>query len=223
MEDNTWEQRLQELSDFRSQHGHCDVPTNWPEIPALGIWVANQRQSKKKGTLSESRIDLLEQLGFHWVLRHGGERAPRRDWEEMYQSLVDVHSRFKHSNVPYAWEEDPALGRWVQKQRDARVKGQLTEDQISRLNAVGIEWDAALVRWKEMFSELLHFKEIHGHCNVPIESSTWPKLANWIATQRRLLRRGPMSQDQVDALASVGIIVNRREQTGSTQVTTPDG
>jgi hypothetical protein len=209
MESDLWDKRYQELVEFRNQHGHCEVPASFPGNPALGFWVANQRQLKKKGTLSEPRFHLLDQLGFRWVMRgmrHAAERAPRRDWEEMYQSLVAVHAQFGHSNVPYAWEDDGALGRWVQRQRDARKTGQLTDDQVSRLNALGFEWDSVLLRWKEMFSELLHFFEVNGHCNVPSQSDTWPKLGNWIAIQRLAFRKGKLSEEQISLLRSVGLV-----------------
>jgi len=61
-----WIQRVSELEQFKSDHGHCNVPAKWPENRSLGGWVSKQRQQYKTGKLSEERIKRLEQLDFRW-------------------------------------------------------------------------------------------------------------------------------------------------------------
>jgi hypothetical protein len=51
---------------FKENQGHCGVPDRWSENPELGRWVANQRQTFRKGKLSEERVARLEALGFEW-------------------------------------------------------------------------------------------------------------------------------------------------------------
>ena len=36
-----WQQRYQEMSQFRLQFGHCLVPLKWPSNPSLAHWVSN--------------------------------------------------------------------------------------------------------------------------------------------------------------------------------------
>ena len=64
-----WEQRFAELRTFKATHSHCNVPDSWAENPQLAAWVRKQRTSKKKGKLSEERIQLLNDLGFVWNLK----------------------------------------------------------------------------------------------------------------------------------------------------------
>ena len=64
--DTVWEQRFQELTLFRVQHGHCDVPARYSENPVLGRWLDAQRQFKKRGKLSGNRIARLQVLGVAW-------------------------------------------------------------------------------------------------------------------------------------------------------------
>ncbi|MBM3772158.1 MAG: hypothetical protein FJW27_12940, partial [Acidimicrobiia bacterium] len=45
------------------------VPKRYPENPALGMWVNNQRTAKRAGRLSEERSARLDALGFVWDLR----------------------------------------------------------------------------------------------------------------------------------------------------------
>jgi hypothetical protein len=83
---STWHRRLQELHDFFFDHGHCNVPSNFPSNPQLSTWVKFQRRQyhalqKRNQTnkiigqgvsgqsLTPSRIRALEELGFQWELR----------------------------------------------------------------------------------------------------------------------------------------------------------
>ena len=65
-----WEERWNELRQFKESNGHCNVPANYPENPQLSIWVKCQRRqfkllsSGKKSNISPSRISRLLQLGF---------------------------------------------------------------------------------------------------------------------------------------------------------------
>jgi hypothetical protein len=63
-----WEQRFKELKAFKKEHGHCNVPVQYPPNRPLGLWVSNARSRKKTGKLSKERIRCLEELGFCWAL-----------------------------------------------------------------------------------------------------------------------------------------------------------
>ena len=67
-----WEERLNELRDFRKTHGHCNVPSTYDKIPPLAVWVKCQRRQYKlfikgeKSTMTQERIAQLDSLGFSW-------------------------------------------------------------------------------------------------------------------------------------------------------------
>ena len=70
---NFWEDRLIELKSFRERHGHCNVPTKYPEDPRLAIWAKDQRRqfklfcmegSRKRSNMTLERISRLSKLGF---------------------------------------------------------------------------------------------------------------------------------------------------------------
>lgn len=76
-----WEQRFQELMEYKAIHGDCKVPQHYKDNKALGKWVAKQREQyklKKKGQhsfLTPDRQEKLEQEGFLWSLRSVGATA----------------------------------------------------------------------------------------------------------------------------------------------------
>lgn len=70
-----WKLRYEELLMFKSQHGHCLVPSHYEQNVKLGTWVANQRkhyrlyQEGKQNMMTQNRIDMLNEVGFKWSLR----------------------------------------------------------------------------------------------------------------------------------------------------------
>ena len=61
-----WEQRFQELVDYKEKHRDCLVPDKWEENKQLSGWVGAQRANKKKGVLDRERVKRLDELGFSW-------------------------------------------------------------------------------------------------------------------------------------------------------------
>ena len=64
--ESQWEQRYNELLDFKKEHGHCNVPKTYAKNRKLGAWVANLK--RRVGEQSESRIKKLNAIGFVWDL-----------------------------------------------------------------------------------------------------------------------------------------------------------
>lgn len=67
-----WEQRLNELKEYRAENGHCNVPSTYPQNPQLSTWVKCQRrqfrltEKGKNSNLTQERIGALDDLGFVW-------------------------------------------------------------------------------------------------------------------------------------------------------------
>lgn len=83
-----WVERLNELKEFRKIHGHCNVPSSYPENNQLSTWVKCQRRQyklfksdKKRSNLNAERIAALETLGFEWdgrqVRASSGKQCPK--------------------------------------------------------------------------------------------------------------------------------------------------
>ena len=66
VEQNVWERMLELLIDFKSIHGHCNVPQKGGGDKRLGKWVNTQRTHFKRGDLKHDRIRQLEEVGFVW-------------------------------------------------------------------------------------------------------------------------------------------------------------
>ena len=118
----TWDERLGELRKYKSEHGDCNPKRHG----SLGEWVKNLR--KRKGKLSDERVQKLDDLGFVWDARS-------TPWDERVNELTKYKSNHGDCNVP---ESQGSLGIWVANQRQR--KGKLSEERVRKLDALGFSW-----------------------------------------------------------------------------------
>jgi len=164
-----WEQRIQDLREYKRIHGHCNVAVKGKDGD-LGKFVMNQRYYYKtsfdvhgmKNSLTSERIEDLEKLGFVWTLkgkREGDKFLTNKEkWERNIEELIKYKDKFGHVNVAKSGEY-VELGQFVGNQRyfyRRYLKGEsnsLTEDRINRLSDLGFEWKA---RNKGAMGSLVH-------------------------------------------------------------------
>jgi len=150
-EGSSWEKRFAELLEFRSKHGHCEVPQNYKENTSLGIWVNKQRMEQKlriegkNSSLNDARLQRLESVGFRWAKRKG-----QVSWNEKFEELKAYKKKHGNCHVPTKYKENSALGRWISTQRAEYKKycegekSNMTADKIRRLESIGFAWFMAL-------------------------------------------------------------------------------
>jgi hypothetical protein len=194
-----WEGMFTALVNFRREHGHCKVPIRWPDDPKLATWVSVQRGARSRGTLSEDRIERLNEIGFVW--------DPNVSfWEEMFAALIEYKEVYGHCRVPKTWSENPKLADWVIRQRTASARGTLAKGRFERLDEIDFVWDPNEAFWEQMFAALVDFKKVHGHCRVPDKWSKNPKLGAWIGTQRTVRLKEKLSKDRIKRLDEIGFV-----------------
>jgi hypothetical protein len=149
-----WNQRFQDLLDFRVQHGHCDVPDRG--YGKLSRWVNSQRRLYKKYKRGETCSMTVEKetkmcnLGFRF--------AVKLDWDARYQQMLDFHATHGHVDVPPDYQEQDNLGGWVRGMRKEYrkvLRGKQTpsgrgalsyhfdDEKMQLLSNLGFEWDVS--------------------------------------------------------------------------------
>ena len=206
--DSLWESQFLVLVEYKKRYGNCDVPAKWPNDTALANWTGTQRSLRKAGRLAKDRIDRLNEVGFVWHrLNHS--------WEGMFSALVKYKGSCGNLEVPP--KENPALSRWIDRQRQARRRGKLSRERTLRLERLGFVWDALADRWEERFAELVAYKCDHGHCAIPAAWVEDRALAKWVVNQRVFRKRGKLSLKRISRLNSIGFQweITRRECKGN--------
>ncbi|EJK61851.1 hypothetical protein THAOC_17581, partial [Thalassiosira oceanica] len=191
--DQKWSARFEELLDYSSEHGDCNVPKSQGK---LGQWVSTQRQVFMAGSMAQDRIDRLSSIGFKWT------RKPTVLWEARFDELVQYKAKHGDCNVP---RDQGQLGTWVNNQRSAYNANSLAQDRIVRLNNIGFKWatkvEAPTVPWETRFDELVRYKAKHGDCNVPRRQG---QLGTWVSHQRTAYMAGSLGQDRIVRLNNIG-------------------
>lgn len=210
-ERGSWEDRYQELIEFKASHGHCNVSFAYEEVPKLGAFVNTMRTQKSSGLLRQERIELLERIGFQWAIR---KVSKDEAWEIRYAQLQEFKARNGHCKVPNAWPENPLLGRWVGLQRQQKKSGKLYPEREEMLNSMGFDWgftrDLGGVNpkdlWALRFDQLVEFKKQNGHCDVPYNHPDNRQLGIWVRNQRHRRRQGKLTLQRERMLHDLGFM-----------------
>jgi len=62
----SWEERFEELLDYKNKFGDCKVPVRFKENQQLATWVRTQRRYFTEGTINAEKKMKLENIGFIW-------------------------------------------------------------------------------------------------------------------------------------------------------------
>ncbi|MEO5377988.1 MAG: helicase associated domain-containing protein [Magnetococcus sp. DMHC-6] len=195
--ESEWEEMFSALLRFRVERKHCVVPKNWKPDPRLAQWVERIRRDWKKGMIPSDKEERLKALDFVFDTREVF-------WEQMFADLMVFREENGHCNLPATYPENTELAWWVEAQRKAKQRDQLSPQRLARLEAVGFIWDAQEAIWLENFAALIQFKESYGHCLVPRNWPENPALAQWVAAQRNGAIRGLLTQEKIDRLVDQG-------------------
>ena len=145
-----WIVNYRALQQFHSEHGHCRISYQEGNDQELADWLQAQRLQYRRyrrgqdTNITQEKIQKLEMLG---VVAEWNESTAA--WTQRYQELREFLNSHGHILVPSRWEENHQLGRWVSNQRvqyrrfQAGQRSTLTEERISRLEAIGFVWDAS--------------------------------------------------------------------------------
>eukprot|EP00532_Pseudo-nitzschia_australis_P000417 CAMPEP_0168188354 /NCGR_PEP_ID=MMETSP0139_2-20121125/15591_1 /TAXON_ID=44445 /ORGANISM="Pseudo-nitzschia australis, Strain 10249 10 AB" /LENGTH=78 /DNA_ID=CAMNT_0008110763 /DNA_START=1 /DNA_END=237 /DNA_ORIENTATION=- len=59
----------------------------------------------------------------------------------MFQLLKEYKTQHGNTLVPYRYEENPRLGRWVSQQRSLYSKGKMLNNRVLCLESIGFVFD----------------------------------------------------------------------------------
>ncbi len=131
-----WQEFFEELKEFVRINGHANVPYKVNgEKSKLGEWVAGQRKFFARGKMEPVRKELLDSIGFRWDALD--------PWEEGFANAKLFADREGHTSVSSRhMENGKLLTKWMAHQRSKYRNGQLTKEQIQRLESLpGWEWN----------------------------------------------------------------------------------
>ena len=208
--DLAWERYFAAAKAYREKYGDLKVPAGYRTEAGvkLGSWLSNLRTYRKSGLrknyLTEERMRVLDGLGMEWSV-------PDYLFERNYAAALEYWKEHGNLDVPAGQVSGDGvrLGNWIQKLRRIRRgagEGRLTEEQIKRLDEIGMEWSDKYERlWEKGYREAERYYAANGDLKVPTGyvTDTGYKLGNWISDQRENKKLNAERRARLDALGMV--------------------
>lgn len=188
-----WQRGFAAAEAFYAKHGHLNLASKYRNADgfALGGWIQLLRTLYAKNNFSSQlnaeRVAQLNAIGMVWNVRE-------TRWEQYFSAAQVYVQQFGNLAVPvtYATQDGIQLGRWLRCLRYARAGKasniRLTEDQIERLNAIGMEWGNRYeIQWQRSYRAAQEYAQQFGTLQkVPAayRSKDSINLNKWLRTQR---------------------------------------
>ena len=203
-----WEVLCQAAADAAAKEGTLELPRSYTihsGVP-VGKWLELQRQvqaGQRPGRLTAEQAAKLEKLGIRWNHR------PEAAWEKGFASAQKYRTEHGDLLVPvrYRDKNDFALGEWIVYNRQRYLGGNLTQNRIERLEAIGMVWSTSNDLWEQNYAAATQYYLEHGDLEVPIKYET-PSgfgLGVWLGAQRAAHKAGELPQEQVERLDALGM------------------
>ena len=179
-----WQRGFEAAQKYHDTYGNLMVARKYvdPEGYPLGQWIIKTRHQKADGCLREERIVQLDEIGMVWSVFDA-------KWEKAFALAVAYYEENGNLNIPrsYVTASGEKLGSWLASQQWAYPKGKLSQDQIERLEKIGMYWGNRNDRqWNEGYQRAKCYFEAHGNLKVPINycSPDGYALGKWVKRQK---------------------------------------
>lgn len=183
--EDAWEIGYQHLLRFAAREGHIRVPAEHTEDDAypLGSWVrSHRRRGGGRRTITTEQAARLEAVE-GWTY----DSPIDQFWDRACSAVEGFAAREGTCELPPRYVEDGVnLSAWMSLQRTRWRAGDLSSEQIQRLEAIaGWSWSPNVDAWEAGFHALQTFTSREGHALVPREhrEGGYP-LGSWVGEQR---------------------------------------
>lgn len=204
----TWDMYYASAKQYYKENGNLEVLARYitEEGYALGSWLNNQKAIRKgtiSGKLSEDQIQKLDDIGMIWD-------SLDYFWEQNFKLAKEYYLTYGNLDISTNYKSTGGkhLGNWILRQRQLYKSNSLTDEQIKKLDSIGMDWMDRVDRiWENGFIEAKNYSEEYGNLSVPknYRTTTDFPLGIWIQRQRSLYKNNKISEDRIKRLTNVGM------------------
>lgn len=206
-----WENGFEHAKAYFVQNGNLDVPTMFvcEDGFKLGMWIASQRE--KSGThMTDERHKKLDSIGMMWV-------KPTFDelWESRFEAAKKYFEEHGNLDMPNDFKADGTwIAKWLNEQKHiyhGRRNGKsLTDEQIKKLESIGVQWrDRKEIIWLSRYELLRKYVEKNGSADIPKDYVVDGfVLSAWVKKQVLHCKKGMLTDEQVGLLRDVGVCLD---------------
>ena len=160
------------------------------------------------------RFEVVEQVHDCRVLFEQLQSSLSSTWDHYYSEASIYYAENGNLDIPrrYKTPMGLSLGAWLQLQRQIRsgtCGGRLTQQQIERLDSIGMRWDNYNdLAWTKGYEEAEQYYAKHRNLMVPANWKTadgYP-LGRWISNKRTEKLAGRLDEEKITSLEQVGMV-----------------
>ena len=162
-------------------------------------------------------FEVIEQVRDCRLLFEQLESSLSSSWDHYFAQARIYYAEHGDLRVPLRYKTPGglSLGDWVQTQRRLRRGkyqfGVLTQQQIDKLNSIGMVWETRTeTAWSRGLEAAKRYYQQYGDLQVPVKykDDMGFALGNWLNNIRARYRSGGLPQSQTDTLEEMGIVWN---------------
>jgi hypothetical protein len=193
---------LRELELFVAEHGHTrPTSTHVTERGfALGFWTRNRRSEKRRGLLSDEKVEALETVeGWSW------DHKEDPFWKQL-ELLHEVVAAGAAVPAPKFEINGVRLGNFVDRVRQANKKGTLSPEKAVALETVpGWSWDPRAAAWEAAFELLQDHVAQTGEARPTLghKAANGFAIGAWVVQQRVVYNKGKLQTSYAQKLEAL--------------------
>lgn len=162
------------------------------------------------------RFEVVEQVHDCRVLFEQLQSSLSSTWDHYFSEASIYYAEYGNLNVPklYTTPGGLSLGVWLVTQRRVRegqIQGILTEQQIQRLDSIGMVWgNRKEIAWQHGFEVAKKYHDTYGNLMVPgkyVDPDGYP-LGQWIIKTRQQKLNGRLKEERIAQLDEIGMVWN---------------
>ena len=203
--DLIWERYFEKAKGYYEQNGDLNIPKGYiVDGLNLGVWLQRMRQAyanKRFTVVTPEKKRMLDSIGMVW--------SPLSEqWEKNFLEAMQYYN--EHGSLymdnRYISPSGLKLGYWIAHLR--QKKDELTEEQISRLDKIGMVWDTEQYKFDNGYIYAQRYYRKNGRLDPPVAYVTEDgfKLGLWLEQKRRQYKKGTLSDEYVRKLEALGIL-----------------
>ena len=159
-------------------------------------------------------FEVVEQVHDCRVLFEQLQSSLSSTWDHYFSEASIYYAENGNLDIPrrYKTPMGLSLGAWLQLQRQIRsgtCGGRLTQQQIERLDSIGMRWDNySDLAWTKGYEEAKQYYAKHRNLMVPANWKTadgYP-LGRWISNKRTEKLAGRLDEEKITSLEQVGMV-----------------
>ena len=163
------------------------------------------------------RFEVIEQVYDCRLLFERLENSLSSTWDHYFAAASTYYAEHGNLKVPLRYKTPGglSLGDWVQTQRQTRKEkrtfGTLTQQQIERLNSIGMVWETrSETAWARGLEAARRYRQQYGDLQVPsaYKDADGFALGNWIRNTRSRFGSGGLKESQIRELDALGMVWN---------------